>query len=138
MTTSDRNPLALREALRLRKTSIANRAFLESLCDWDDIADCVVRDDHVKINRKSGGPSIKVFHGYTNGFRSKEEIIELFGDVFTWPSKRFIGAWGIDHPENQSRDSKGNSTKQQNTRDQQLCPTCFMYMSLSGICASCN
>lgn len=134
MSNTEPNKVPLREALQAARIPFTNQVFLEPLLDWDDIAYCELRSGYIKVNRKSGKQPLRIHSGYTVGFSSEEEITQLFGDAERWPNK---GNWGLTHPENQLRE--GNETrKSRNARDQKVCPTCFMVLSLSGVCNTCD
>ncbi|WP_157486979.1 hypothetical protein [Leucobacter salsicius] len=136
MTEIAPESLPLRVALQRGGLSLRNQVFLGELDENIDVSECLLRGTYIKVTRHSGGGALQIHSGYTNGFRSEEEIIRTFGDVERWPSQRFEGAWGVTHPDHGAYRSENARTHQ--SRQQDPCPLCFTLMALSGVCGNCD
>lgn len=128
--------LPLRVALQRSNLSLRNQAFLAALDQHIDISETLLRGSYIKVSRRSEGSALQIHSGYTNGFRSEDEIVRTFGDVERWPSQRFDGAWGVTHPDHGAPRSDNSGSQQ--SRQQVACPHCFTLMALSGVCGSCE
>ncbi|MBP1325843.1 hypothetical protein JOF28_001075 [Leucobacter exalbidus] len=131
-----RGAVSFEAALHQRGISLANQSFLKNLSATINIAGCVPMESYIKVERVEGGPALQVHAGYTNGFRSAEEIRHIFGEVDLWPSQRFDGAWGVTHPD--SGIGRADNREKSAEIIRKVCPTCFILMAASGVCSSCE
>ncbi len=125
--------LHLADALRRKGTTIANTAFITQLMSRIDVDAYFERSSYIRVVRRSGGPDLHIAFGFTNGFRTREELVEAAGDRDIWPSKRIAGTWGVTHPDNKMHSAHG-SRMNRTGRDGTACPICGMVMPLSGVC----
>lgn len=150
---------SLEETFTERRVPIENRAFLKSLMFRVKIAGLFRGDDWVLVVRADGGPNIQIHPGYTDGFATEQEIIDSVGEAIRRPSVRPGGGWAVDHPvrvaskepapgrpaakKRASAPRKAATpatprTPPQPERQHEVCPNCFILMSLAGICGSCG
>lgn len=137
----------LDEAFQRYGTPAANQALIRRIAEGADLAGIVGFRTYFKLERRTG-PALEVHPGYTNGFRSESDAVRVAGDVDRWPSRRFQGAWGVSHPESRaarpssSRPSAPRATRAstaaQPERVEEVCPTCFMVLPRTGVCANCG
>lgn len=141
---------SLDEAFRAHGTPPANQALIRRIVEGIDAAGYVGYSTHFRIERRGGSPALEVHPGYTNGFRTEQEIIRRLGpDVERWPSRRFHGAWGVSHPAAapQPPASRRSAAPARSSRSPRasapevapaVCPTCFMVLPVSGVCQNCD
>lgn len=92
---------------------------------------------YLKLRRTDNpaGPALNVHWGWTNGFRSRNEVEEALGPLRTalgpddiWESSR---GWGISHPENGGgRIATANTT----VHDYGTCSDCNWTRAANGSC----
>lgn len=128
-----RQYLGLADALRQKGATIANTAFITSLMTRIDADAYFERSSYIRAVRRSGGPDLHIAFGFTNGFRTREEIVEAVGECDIWSSKRIAGTWGVTHPDNKMHGAHG-ARKNQGGREATACTVCGMLMPLSGVC----
>lgn len=136
-------PLAsLDEAFQRYRTSPANQALIRRIVDSTDVAGLIGFDTFFRITRRGGGPALEVHTGYTTGFRSESDAVRRAGDAERWPSRRFRGAWGITHPDNrpavEKRPARRPARRAAPEKPEAFCPTCFMVLPATGVCATCD
>lgn len=129
---------SLEEALIDRHIPVENRDFIRRALRSVDVAEYVDRGGCIKVIRRDGGPAIEIHYGYTNGFRSEEEILAAVGDVDRWISRRGRGMWGVSHPENKLRDGSGVGSARQDRREYGVCPTCWQTLPATRVCGNCE
>lgn len=138
--SSDSHTEALLEALTRARITTDNHTFIRQLTDAVGITGYRTVDRHAKpyiiATRRNGSRDLHIHYGYTAGFGSEAEIVELLGDaVGRGPSSSMKGTWYVEHPSN--RIQRGNSRRGDVRRAAQLCP-CGLELSLTGVCASCD
>lgn len=131
----DRRYASLAEAFQDRGTRPENQAFIREFLKNVDVAGFYRRGNYIKVTRHSGGPALQIHEGYTNGFRSAEDVIATAGDVDRWESRRVRHTWGITHPTHGS--ARGGDLQRQARREGGQCPTCGDVLPLSGVCNWC-
>lgn len=158
---------SLAEAFERYGTPAANRELIQAVYDNTDIDQIVGFGDYFQLKRRGGYPALEVHPGYTNGFRTEQDVIRRVGDdVPRWPSRRFHGAWGIDHPVDAAparrasarsagqsaprapkapRRLPGSSTpaapstrRVELEKPKPVCMTCFLELPATGICVTCG
>jgi hypothetical protein len=139
---------SLEEAFQRHGTPAANRELIRRIVDGIDAAGFVGYSTHFRIERRGGSPALEVHPGYTNGFRTEQEIVRRLGDdVERWPSRRFHGAWGVTHPvaapapaAKPARAPRAASPRAASAPEEppKVCPTCFMVLPMSGVCQNCD
>ena len=60
--------------------------------------------------RRDGGPDLRIASGWSNGFVSEEEVVQVAGDVTRWESGR-TGLWGLSHPEHGGGGQGGGASR---------------------------
>jgi len=136
---------SLDEAFERHGTPPANRELVRRIVDGIDAAGFVGYATHFRIERRGGSPALEVHPGYTNGFRTEQEIVRRLGeDVERWPSRRFHGAWGVTHPVSAPAPASPSPRAARAPRTARpeappkVCPTCFMVLPTSGVCPNCE
>lgn len=124
----------------LRKAGISgNHGFIARLVGCVGITDYEARDNpskpYVIATRRDGGRALHIFHGYTMGFTSREEIQRFLGDTALPEYDDKSGVWWVRHPDNQIRE--GGTRATDTRRVAGFCP-CGMQLSLTGICDYCD
>lgn len=127
---------SLEDALRDRHLPVENQAFVRTLLSALDVEGYFERSGYIKVTRAGGGPAIAIHYGYSNGFRSEDEIVRAVGDVERWPSARGKGLWGVAHPTNRPH-SGGGGTKRDRL-ELGTCTTCGMQLPATGKCDYCD
>lgn len=126
---------SLEDALRAHRVPLENHRFIAELMAGLDLEGYSATSSYIKAVRADGGPALQITSGYTNGFRSEDEIVSRVGDVDRWPSGRGSGLWGVSHPVHSLR-STGDAAGGRH-RAAALCPACGSVMPLSGVCDIC-
>ena len=131
---------ALIEALTRARITTDNHAFIRQLTDAVGIVGyrTVDRHDkpHVIATRRDGHRDLQIYYGYTAGFSSEAEIVELLGTaVGRKPSNSPKGTWYVEHPVN--RNHGAGARKGDVRRTPQRCP-CGLELSLTGVCVNCD
>jgi hypothetical protein len=138
-TPEDQPPETLLSALAKARIPAENHAFIQKFTDATAIVSyrAVVKPDksHV-IAKRAGLPDLHIYYGYTNGFKSKDEIVSTTGiGTGTGPSTR-KPTWYVEHPLTKVHPgAKGVSSI---AREGDQCPNCFQQMPLTGICDNCD
>ena len=90
---------------------------------------------YIVAKRRDGLPDLHIYHGYTTGFITEQEIAGVVdSDAERGPSSR-TGTWYVEHPEN--RVGLGGKRSGDVRREGKFC-TCGMQLSLTGVCVSCD
>ena len=158
---------SLTEAFEKYATPTGNRDLIRALYDATDVEQIVGFGDYFQFKRRGGYPALDVHPGYTNGFRNEQDVVRRVGDdVPRWQSRRFHGAWGIDHPIDgaparaASAKSSGSKAprapkapkrvpgasgvaapaarKVEPEKPKPICMTCFLELPSTGICSNCE
>lgn len=149
----------LAEAFERYATPVGNRALIQRIYDNTDVDAIVGFGDYFQLKRRGGYPALEVHPGYTNGFRTEQDVLRRAGDdAPRWPSRRFHGAWGIDHPVDgasvrgagsaaTSRRATGRvagssaaaapSRRSETEKPKPVCETCFLELPATGVCDAC-
>lgn len=135
---NDTSPEALVDfsaALRAFKLPLANQEFLAALEQRIPCLGCKVLDGYIKYFREDKLPALEIHYGYTNGFQSEQEVIQIFGDVDRSESTRVSNIWWVTHPENKIRES--GRSRSMKTSEETYCPGCGMSLPKSQQCEFC-
>ena len=90
---------------------------------------------YVVAKRRDGLPDLHIYHGYTSGFTTEQEIAGVVdGGAERGPSSR-KGTWYVEHPK--SRVRLGAKRSGDVRREGSFCH-CGMQLSLTGVCANCD
>lgn len=158
---------SLEEALVHRRAPVENRVFARTLLNRIPVARLTRSGGCITVVRSDDAPDLQVKKGYTVGFASEEEIIAAVGtEQERWVSARRPGLWAVDHPmhgrgsrieteelaaeRGPVKPARGKGSRaaakpkaepkvsnKQPERVQPVCPNCFMFMALSGVCGNC-
>ncbi len=134
--SSERRYGSLSEAFNDMKFDLDNQAFIRRFAESLDVEGIYGRSGYLKLVRVSEGPALQVHRGYTNGFRSEEEIRHLLPDAHVWRSQRIKGTFGVTHPVHGPM--RGDGSRARKPVPQKPCPNCGDLMPLSGICDNCG
>jgi hypothetical protein len=124
---------SLYEAFQNMATPSENRQLIRRVVEHISISAFYERRSYIKGVRRDGGPDLRFWYGYSNGFISEAEAIAGSGGREPWASPNRHGLYGIDHPvrgNESSGGSRGGTTKKAATR----CLECGDQLALSGIC----
>jgi hypothetical protein len=90
---------------------------------------------YIVAKRRDGLPDLHIYHGYTTGFITEQEIAGVADrGAGRGPSSR-TGTWYVEHPE--SRVRLGSKRSADVRREARFC-TCGMQLSLTGVCVNCD
>jgi len=90
---------------------------------------------YVIAGRRGGLPDLHIYYGYTNGFTSKEEVVQLAGPgAPSRPSSR-KGTWYVEYPVTKVRPA---GERVRNVRREGGMCECGMQLSVTGVCAICD
>ena len=124
-------------ALNKARIASENHGFIRWITECVGATRYVVNDTvdkpHVIATWGNGARNLHIYYGYTTGFASKEEIIELLGNRAE-PQHSKAG-WWVPHPENRIYD--GSERAKNKGREAGFCG-CGMQLSLTGECSSCD
>lgn len=90
----------LSDALRAHQIPLENHAAIRRFTSALGITTFVGTSTYIKAVRRDGGPGLHIAHGYTNGFRSRDEAVEASGTASVGVSARGTGQWLVIHPLN--------------------------------------
>lgn len=126
-------------ALSQTRIPVENHQFIREFTSAVGIAEfrAVESTDrpHVIATRTDGLPDLHIHYGYTNGFTSEEEIIQVAGSgVGRAPSSR-KGTWYVEHPI--TRVGRGSERSRDVRRTAGFC-SCGMQLSVTGVCGNCD
>ncbi len=110
----------------------ANRPFIKNFIRRIPISGLFETSGYIKAVRADGGPDMHIASGWSNGFVSEAEVLDVCGDVERWGDDERARVWGVSHPEN--RIGHGGGGDAGTTRSYGTCPICFMEYSASGAC----
>ncbi|KUI22286.1 hypothetical protein [Mycobacterium sp. GA-2829] len=140
MTDVDRAKDSLLAALTKARIPAENHVFIRRMVDAVGVCEyrAVARADnpYVIARRTDGSADLHIHYGYTNGFRSEDEINRFIGgSAGRAPSSR-KGTWYVEHPTNRVRPA-GSERLRDTRREAGFCG-CGMLLSLTGACGSCD
>ena len=139
MTTAEQPPDSLLAAMAKARIPADNHQFIRRVTAAIGIAEyrAVVSADkpYIVAKRRDGLPDLHIYHGYTTGFITEQEVAGV-ADRGTerGPSSR-KGTWYVEHPE--SRVRLGGKRSADVRREGRFC-TCGMQLSLTGVCVNCD
>jgi hypothetical protein len=110
-----------------------NRKFVRDFVQKVGISAFYETSGYIKAVRSAGGPDLHIASGWSNGFVSEAEIVELIGDVDRWGDNERARLWGVSHPVNRIGHGGGGDGGR-TSRDYGTCPNCFTKFSASGGC----
>ncbi|WP_428342616.1 hypothetical protein [Mycobacterium sp.] len=139
MTIADHMPDSLLAAMAKADIPTANHQFIRLITTSVGITECraMVRagKPYVIAKRRDGLPDLHIFHGYTTGFTTEQEIAGVAGSGAGYGPSSRKGTWYVEHPQNQVRPSGKRSADVR--REGSFCG-CGMQLSLTGVCVNCN
>jgi hypothetical protein len=139
VTTTDQPPESLLAAMAKAYIPTENHPFIRRVTAAIGIAEyrAVVSPDtpYIVATRRDGLPDLHIYHGYTTGFTTEQEIAGVADkSAGRGPGSR-KGTWYVEHPENRVR--LGGTRSGDVRREGRFC-TCGMQLSLTGVCVSCD
>jgi hypothetical protein len=139
VTTAEQPSESLLAAMAKARIPAENHPFIRRVAAAIGIAEyrAVVSPDkpYVVAKRRDGLPDLHIYHGYTTGFATEQEIACVAGSVGErGPSSR-TGTWYVEHPTNRVR--LGGKRSGDVRREGSFC-SCGMQRSLTGICVNCD
>ncbi|MGQ0630016.1 MAG: hypothetical protein ACT4P1_03175 [Sporichthyaceae bacterium] len=129
----------LDEALAAHGIPPENHGVIRKITDGIGIVRYVGTSGYIKAERRDGAPALNIHSGWTNGFRSRAEVVDALGDWLPvlaeddiWPSGRSRGQWGITHP---AHGHWGGGVRNDvPSIDNGVCPVCFLARAHNGSC----
>jgi hypothetical protein len=139
VTTTKQPSESLLAAMAKAHIPTENHQFIRRVTAAIGIAEyrAVVSPDtpYVVAKRRDGLPDLHIYHGYTSGFATEQEIAGVADrGAERGPSSR-KGTWYVTHPENRVR--VGGTRSGDVRREGRFC-TCGMQLSLTGVCVNCD
>jgi hypothetical protein len=139
VTIADQEPDSLIAALAKARIPIENHQFIRRLTAAVGITEyhAVVRSSkpYVIAKRRDGLPDLHIYHGYTTGFTTEQELVAVTDSAAErGPSSR-KGTWYVEHPANRVRPGAKRSADVR--REGKFC-SCGMQLSLTGVCVNCD
>ncbi|MEZ0358916.1 hypothetical protein [Mycobacterium sp. SA01] len=141
MTTNDPGHESLLSALSQARIPVGNHDFIRRLTSAIGIDGYRVKGvesskPYVLAVRRDALADLHIYYGYTTGFISEEEIIQVLGGgVVREPSSR-TGTWYVAHPINEIR-PRGDSSRDSRRKTTQFC-YCGIELPLTGVCEYCG
>lgn len=129
---------SLLAALSKAKIPAENHQFIRELTAAVGIAEYMPvsqAQSYVIARRRDGGPDLHIYYGYTTGFTSEDEVIQLAGPGHGRGASSRKGTWFVEHPISKVQPRAARSTDVR--RESGFC-ACGMQLSLTGICSSCD
>lgn len=134
MVTSLRKYSSLEDALTGFGIPHRNSAFIRKFVEAIGVSGFYATTGYIKAVRLAGGPDLHIASGWSNGFCSEAEILNVLGDVDRWGDDERPRVWGVSHPENRIGHGGGGPASS-NQRDYATCPVCFTVFSANGFCS---
>jgi hypothetical protein len=138
VTITDQTPDSLLAAMAKAHIPTANHQFIRLITTAVGISEyrAAVRagKPYVIAKRRDGLPDLHIFHGYTNGFTTEQEIAGVTDSGSGHGPSSRKGTWYVEHPENRVRLSGKRSADVR--REGSFC-SCGMQLSLTGVCVNC-
>jgi hypothetical protein len=140
MTTADEPPESLISALAKARIPADNHEFIQRMTDAIGIATyrAVAKPDkpYIKAKRLDGRRELHIYHGYTNGFASKDEIVAAMGTGAGCGLSTRKPTWFVKHP--LTNVHPGGERSLSVGREADKCDTCHQLMPLTGVCDNCD
>jgi hypothetical protein len=138
VTIADQTPDSLLAAMAKAHIPAANHEFIRLITAAVGITEyrVVVHADkpYVVAKRRDGLPDLRIYHGYTTGFTTEQEIAGVTNSGAGYRPGSRKGTWYVEHPENRVRPGAKRSADVR--REGSFC-TCGMQLSLTGVCVNC-
>jgi hypothetical protein len=139
VTTAEQPSDSLLAAMAKARIPADNHQFIRRVTAAIGIAEyrAVVSPDkpYIVAKRRDGLPDLHIYHGYTTGFSTEQEIAGIADrGAARGPSSR-KGTWYVEHLENRVR--LGSKRSADVRREGRFC-TCGMQLSVTGVCVSCD
>ena len=110
-----------------------NHAFIRTFVEAIGIRAYYETSGYIKAERADGGPQLNIASGWSNGFVSEQEIVDILGDVDRWGDDERPRLWGVSHPINNIGHGGGGPAGT-GRRSYGTCPECFMELPANGVC----
>lgn len=124
---------SLDDALQSFRVPERNREFIRLFVEAIGVADFYETTGYIKCVRIGSGPDLHIASGWSNGFASEAEIVDILGDVDRWGDDERARVWGVSHPENRIGHGGGGAASRE-PREYGVCPECFTGYTASGAC----
>jgi hypothetical protein len=139
VTTAEQPPDSLLAAMAKAHIPADKHQFIRRVTAAIGIAEyhAVLSPDkpYIVAKRRDGLPDLHIYHGYTSGFITEQEIAGVADrGAGRGPSSR-TGTWYVEHPESGGR--LGSRRSADVRREARFC-TCGMQLSLTGVCVNCD
>ena len=138
MTIADQTPDSLLAAMAKAHIPTANHQFIRLITTAIGITEyrAVVSVDkpYVIAKRRDGLPDLHIFHGYTTGFTTEQEIAGVASSGAGYGPGSRKGTWYVEHPDNRVRPNGRRSADVR--REGSFC-NCGMQLSVTGVCSNC-
>ena len=121
---------SLDAALETHQIPLDNRPVIRRFTSAVGIEAYIGTSSYLRAVRKDGGPDLHIAHGYTNGFRSRDEATAASGTPQVSASTR---GWLVIHPINSLRDS-GGAVGNTGLREHGTCSKCNTLKTPAGSC----
>jgi hypothetical protein len=139
VTIADQTPDSLLAAMAKAHIPTANHQFIRLITAAVGITEyrAVVRVDkpYVIAKRGDGHPDLHIYHGYTTGFTTEQEVAGVTDSGAGYGPSSRKGTWYVEHPDNRVRPVGKRSADVR--REGSFC-TCGMQLSLTGVCVNCD
>jgi hypothetical protein len=139
VTLADHQSDSLIEAMAKARIPTENHQFIRRLTSAVGITEyqAVVRANkpYVIAKRCDGLPDLHIYHGYTTGFTTEQEIVGVADTGAPHGPSSRKGTWYVEHPENRVR--SGGKRSADVRREGSFC-SCGMQRSLTGVCVNCD
>lgn len=124
---------SLDDALRSFRIPERNHEFIRRFVEAVGVAEFYETSGYIKCVRAAAGPDLHIASGWSNGFASEAEILDILGDVDRWVDDERARVWGVSHPENRIGHG-GSGAAPREPRDYGVCQECFTVYAASGAC----
>jgi hypothetical protein len=140
MIATEQSVDSLLAALSKARIPVGNHEFIRRLTSAVGIVGCRAMavgtsKPYVLATRRDGRPGLHIYHGYTNGFATEDEIVRIVGTDAVRALSSRKGTWDVAHPEYKVR--PGAARSRDVRREAGFCD-CGMQLSLTGKCSSCE
>ena len=139
VTTAEQPPDSLLAAMAKARIPADDHQFIRRVTAAIGIAEyrAVVSPDkpYIVAKRRDGLPDLHIYHSYTTGFVTEQEIAGIADrGAGRGPSSR-MGTWYVEHTDSRVRLVGKRSG---DVRREGMFHTCGMQLSLTGVCANCD